>query len=439
MDKVREKAFLVICEFRVKGAWPDRYLNSLNDESSFSDRDKSLVTRLVYGVLQNIYLLDFYILHYSSVKKNRISPAVLDILRIGAYQLIFMDKIPESAAVNECVNLAGRYARGARGFVNAVLRNIARSLGCLPGIDGKDALETLSIQYSHPRWLIERLNGILGFEETKRLLQKNNEAPSAVLRVNTIKADMSSALMSLRSQSVEAMPLEGVDNALLLPPSGSVAALEAVRQGLVYVQDTASQLAVLALSPEKHSRVLDICAAPGGKSFLAAQLMENRGEILACDLYPKKLGLLKETSDRLGTVIIHTRVSDAAQYCREFDGLFDHVICDVPCSGFGIIRKKPDIRYKQKKDVENLPQIQYNILINAARYLKPGGSMVYSTCTILPEENEDVIKRFLANQSGYSLVAAEALGRYGSREMTTLWPQRNGTDGFFIAKLRRQP
>ena len=437
MADARAAALTALEKCRRAGAWSDAVLGSVMDEVGLRGPDRGLCTALCYGVLQNRTLLDHCIQAYSSLPLRKVEPKVLDILRLSAFQLLLLDRIPASAAVNEGVRLCRRlgYARAA-GYVNAVLRKLSAA-GEIPEIAGTE-LQRLSIRWSHPEWLTAELLERLGPEETEQLLALDNAVCPTAMQVNTLKTTAAALLDSLRADGVEARPHPLLPDCLLCDTPGDLTRTAAYREGGFYVQDAAARFAVLAAAPRAGERVLDVCAAPGGKSFAAAMSAEGKAEITACDIHENKLGRIRESARRLGLAHISTFAQDARENRPEWNGAFDLVIADVPCSGLGVIRKKPDIRWKAREGLDALPAIQSAILENASRCVRPGGRLLYSTCTVRAAENEAVAGAFLAGHPGFSPLPFRSPWD-GLREDGTLqlWPQRQGTDGFFIALMRR--
>lgn len=438
MGNARTAALTALEKCRRAGAWSDAVLGSVMDDAALSGRDRGLAAALCYGVLQNRLLLDHVISRFSSIKLSKTEPKVLDILRLSAFQLLFMDKIPASAAVNEAVTLCKSlgYARAA-GYVNAVLRKIS-ACGDAFDISEGTAAQRLSLRWSHPIELTEYFISRLGEAEAEALLRCHNEIVPVTVQVNTLKTDADALLARLAAEGVQAEKHPFVPNCLLLQPAGSVAALPSFSDGLFYVQDAAAKLAVLAAAPKPGDRVLDCCAAPGGKSFAAALLTEN-GEVRSCDLHENKLRRIREGAARLGLTGLTVQAADARAFDPALAAGYDCVIADVPCSGLGVIRKKPDIRYKNMQEFAALPEIQLAILENVSRYVAPGGTLLYSTCTLRTEENEAVAARFLAAHPDFSAedFAPCENGPCSEHGMLTLWPHRHGTDGFFMAKMRK--
>ena len=375
----RECAFRALKRCTQQGSWSSQTLDAeirrACDGNGNSDRDTALAARIVLGVLQNLYLLDFYIDSFAA-KPDKLEPDVRNILRIGAFQLRFLDRVPAHAAVSESVELCRKYGyKSACGLVNAVLRKIS---GSCPEPD------SLAVKYSHPQWFVSRLSALYGESFAEAFLAADNEEPP-----------------------LDTHPGFAADE--------------------TYVQDRAAWEAVRMLAPVPGSRVLDACAAPGGKSFTAAMMMENRGEIISCDIHEKKLRRISEGAERLGIGIIRVLPADAGVYRAEFDSAFDAVIADVPCSGFGVIRKKPEIRYKKEEEIAGLPAVQRRILKNVSGYVKPGGRLLYSTCTVFPEENEEIVSAFTAENPSFCVISQRSF-----------FPNIDHTDGFFASVLERK-
>ena len=435
----RETALRVRVTCRTNGAWADAALKAQLSRDGLRGPDAALCSRIVYGVLQNRMLLDFYIGAYCSQKVDHLQPPLADILRMGAYQILYLDKVPDSAAVNESVNLARVFKRAqAAGLVNAVLRKISRNKADLPAVPDQDAERYLSIKYSHPKWLVKRLLAILGREEAEAFLAANNAVAPLTVQVNPLRTTAAALTAELEAAGVTVKPHAWVPDCLELSGTGDLTALETFREGKFLVQDPAARLVSLIADIRPGQRVLDVCAAPGGKSFSAAFAMEDKGEIISCDLHENKLKRIADSMERLGITCVKTRAADGRDRKAEWVKSFDTVLVDAPCSGLGIIRKKPDTRYKKADDLFALPVIQAAILDNAAAYVRPGGVLVYSTCTILPEENEAQITAFLAEHPEFSLEAFSLPQPAGETDgQLTLWPQRHGTDGFYICRMKR--
>lgn len=433
MDKAREAAVFALERTRRDGAWSSALSDAMKTKYDLDLRSLSLAVSISLGVLQSTALLDYYI-DLNSKSASKIEPKVRDIMRSGAYQLIFMDKIPASAAVNESVALCKKlgYSR-ASGFCNAVLRKIASSADKLPEPPGKGTAQYLSVKYSHPQQLAQYIIDRRGYDAAEAFLAADNTIPDTCLQVNTLKITPDELMARLLAESIPCSMHPWLPNCIVT--AGSVSSMPGFDEGLFYVQDPAAKCAVLAAALEPGMYVLDSCAAPGGKSFAAAIAMRNNGSIDSCDLHDKKIRLISEGAQRLGLSCINAFPHDAR---AAFDRQYDAIIADVPCSGYGVIRKKPEIRYKPLEDSASMPAIQAAILENLSQYVKPGGVIVYSTCTVLERENEDVVKAFLRAHAEFS---AEGFtlpnGETAADGYITFWPDIHGTDGFFVSKLRR--
>ena len=441
MTTAREVAVRTLAACEKQGAWSDGHLKKAIRQAELDRRDAALATRLCFGVQQNSLLLDFYLRHFSSVKPEKMEPAVRAALRIALYQIMMMDKIPASAAVNESVDIVRKLSRNPKvaGLVNAVLRAFLRAGDDLPAVEGKSTAETLSLRYSHPIWLVEEWINRLGGEGTEALLKADNEQPPTSAQTNPLHTNAESLIRALEEQGAEAVAHPWLRDCLTLTATGDLEHLESFSKGDFYIQDVAARLAVEAAAAEPGQRVLDCCGAPGGKSFAAAIRMENRGEVIACDIHPHKIKLIEAGAERLGLNIIRAREQNAREFVPEWENSFDLVLADVPCSGLGIIRKKPDIRFKDPKPLDGLPAVQKGILENVSRYVRPGGVLIYSTCTLRGRENENVIEEFLRAHPDFAPDTFELPQPVGAADgMLTLWPHIHGTDGFFIAKLRRK-
>lgn len=426
----RDSALQVLIACRKNGAWMDAALKQQLGKDRLDRRDAALATRLCACVMQNRLLLDEWIGRYLKGKRSDLQPVVLDVLRLAVCQLRFFDKLPPSAVVDEAVKQTKRLANPrAAGLVNGLLRNMLRDPSRL-------TLPTdLPLRYSHPKELVELLRENVGAERLEALLESHNQAPAVCVQVNRLRTDAEALRESLAAEGMEAQPHPWLPDCLLVS-GGGIEQSAAFRDGLFYVQDPAAKLAVLALDPEPGEHILDCCAAPGGKSFAAAIRMENRGSVTACDIHPHKIQLLEAGAARLGIDCLSAQERDASVPNPEWAGRFDRILADVPCSGLGVIRKKPDIRYKDLGPTERLPEVQRRILEAQATHLHPGGTLVYATCTILRRENEAVVEAFLAEHPTFSTVPLElpGIGRVESG-MKTLLPCVEGTDGFFFAKL----
>ena len=437
----REVALLTLNHCERQGGWSDGTLKKQLSAAKLDGRDAALATQLCFGVIQNRMLLDFYLSKFSNIPLRRMESKVLQALRLGAYQMLFMTRIPDRAAVDCSVAMTRAYCKNPRapGMVNAILRTMARNLNQLPTIPQENPAEYYATLYSHPVWLVQMLLDRFGSEETAAFLQENNRQAPMTAMVNTTRATVEETVAALEEEKVEVQLHPWLKDCLILSRSGNVEELSAFQRGLFYIQDPASRLAILASGAEAGMRVLDVCAAPGGKSFAAAIQMENQGEVLSCDLHPHKKTLIQRGAQRLGLSIVKPQTMDGKVRCVEWESGFDLVFVDAPCSGLGVIRKKPDIRDKDPAPLAELPRVQQEILENAGVYVKPGGVLFYSTCTILQRENEDVIHGFLERHPEFQPESFVLPGPVGPVDdgLLTLWPQHHGTDGFFLCKLRK--
>ena len=410
-----------VLELLKKTASDGAYSNIVLDHTLGNSRtaDKAFVTALFYGVAERRMTLDHVIRTHSRVEFDDIDTDTLQLLRMGLYQLMYMD-IPESAAVNETVKLA---AERSKGYINAVLRAFIRS-GRKINYDGLDELGVLSVKYSCAKWIVRMWSKEYGMEQTEKMLAVSFGRPPVYARVNTVLCDADDLVYELAEDGVKSDSIS--ECCAEISGTGSIEALRAYKNGLFHVQDISSQRCCEALAPEPGETVIDLCAAPGGKTFTIAELMNNKGTVWSCDLYNSRVSLIKQGAERLGLDIIQARTGDASEYDEALPQA-DRVLCDVPCSGLGVIRRKPEIRYKRKDDLKDLPDIQKKILDNAKRYVKPGGRLVYSTCTLNRTENEDIVEAFAAGNTDFIL-----------REININPIGENGGDGFFYAVFDRK-
>lgn len=410
----------------------NQFLNIALDHAlshgELGEADRKLVATLVYGVTEKRLTLDYQIDRLSSRPAKELECSVRTALRLGLYQLIFLDRIPPHAAINETVALVHKKARG---LVNAVLRAYTRADGLsLP--DRADGVAPyLSIRYSVGLPLTEKLLSVFGEAKTESILASWERIPPTTLAVNTLRVTRD----ELQAKIPDSLPTTLSRGGLAV--KGAVRSLYGFEEGLFFVQDEASQLCVEALGAEAGETVLDICACPGSKSFGSAVRMKNQGRILSFDLHEKKLPLIESGAKRLGITIIEAFANDGRNFLPEWEGAADRVLCDVPCSGFGVPAKKPELRYKDPAASAALPAIQRAILDTACRYVRMGGVLVYSTCTILPEENEENVNRFLASHPEFSLEPFTAGNLRCEAGMLTFLSDEYPTDGFFVARLRR--
>lgn len=438
MSNPRNTALNVLMKIEQDNAYSNIALNNAIRENKLSGVDSSFVSALVYGVLERKITLDYIIKQYSKIPLRKIELKTKMILRLGILQLLFMDKIPESAAVNESVNLAKKHKlQKSSGFINGILRSITRSEEKYKLPDKSDKVLYYSVKYSAPQELVKLWINSYGELNTEQLLKSLGGRPKICARVNTLKNDKNSLIAELAKENVKAEEIPFLENAVSLTETGSIERLSAYKSGKLHIQDASSQLCVDFLSPKPREVLLDICSAPGGKSFTAAQYMCDRGKIFACDLYNHKLKLISDGAKRLGIHSIVTLKRDGASSDVSLP-LADKILCDVPCSGLGILSRKPEIRYKDNLITADLPELQYKILCQSAQYLANGGRLVYSTCTLNPAENNKNARRFLEEHPdfyGVKLSLPPQINRAIDENdyEITLMPHTSGTDGFYIA------
>lgn len=433
----RQAAYQVLMRCRKNGAWSEDAISAEITKCGLDTRDGALCSRIAIGVLQNVSLLDFYISCYCTTPLKKLDPRVLDILRLSAYQLLFMDKIPVSAAVNEGVALCKKQVNPkASGLCNAVLRRIAENRDKLPEVPGKPGAEYLSVQYSHPLWYVEELVEQYDYDFAEQVLAANNMTPPVYAHGNTLHGGVD-LVEALQEFEAEASELPG---SVVLTTTAGITNSEAFRNGDFYIQDMAAKLAALVGDAKPGMTVLDACAAPGGKTIASAMLMNDHGRIISCDIHEKKLRLIHENMVRLGISIVETRVMDARKPAEDLYEAADLIIADVPCSGLGVIRRRPEIRWKNRDELDALPRIQLDILEGLAPCLKHGGTLVYSTCTVRSKENELLVRAFLDKHKEFEIEPFTlpcGIGEVPSG-MMTFWPHLYGTDGFFVCKMRKR-
>ncbi|MDO5398579.1 MAG: 16S rRNA (cytosine(967)-C(5))-methyltransferase RsmB [bacterium] len=415
----RELAVKTLYEITYNGAFSNIAVKNALAGKNMSKQDKDFFSRIVYGTLDKELTLDYMINRLSKVKLKKISKYILIILRTGLYQIKFMDSVPDRAAVNESVRLARRYGHSASaGYVNGLLRNASVTEIPYP----EEKTEYLSVKYSFTKDMCEKWINDFGFEFTERLMQAFEKPQSLVLRPNTLRISAERLCEKLKERGVSAE----IRDCAVIADGFDIAGDTLYNEGYYTVQDMAAMQSALILKPEPGETVIDMCAAPGGKTTQMAEMMNNKGKILAFDIYAHKVELIKKNAERLGITIISAQVGDASRLVKELCGKADKVLCDVPCSGTGIIGRKPDIKRKRRTDVENITTLQKQILENAAKYLKQGGALLYSTCSIEKEENNGVTDRFIAERSGFEKIYEK-----------TFYPHIDGTDGFYVCMIRK--
>lgn len=428
MDKVRLAAAKVISEILDKGAYSNVALAQTLRRENFSDLDRRFCTELVYGTVKTVSTLDWKLQKYLNRPLEKVDAKILSVLRLGMYQIFFMDRVPNSAAVNESVELAKKISGiGASKFVNGVLRSCVREPDKSNLPTGDDA-ESTALQTFHPLWLVNLFVEEFGLEAAKKICQVDNEEPPLCLRVNTLKTSRENILAELKSLGVEVEESKIAEEGIICKSHGALDRFKPLKLGLCQVQDESSMVAAHLLNPKPGDFVIDCCAAPGGKSTHIAALMQNQGKVIACDIFEQKLEHIRQNAKRLGIKIIEPVLFDARKIGEKYFEQADRVLADVPCSGLGVIRRKADLRLKKNlADLEKLPELQPEILNSAAKTLKRGGVLVYSTCTILRRENEAVVEKFLSANDDFELI-----------EEKKFLPHIDNTDGFYCAKIIRR-
>lgn len=408
----------------------DEYLNRYREK--LNKKDINLISEIVYGTITWKLTIDFILQKYSKTKLKKMSKWILNILRMGAYQIIFLDKIPKSAAVNESVNLTKKYAFKSSSLVNAILRKIDKQdYEELKNIQNEK--ERISKAYSMPEWLVEELLKEYSIQIVEEICKYSNEKPKTTIRINTLKINKKNFLEKLENNNIEYEQTE-LESFIHIKNLKNIGELELFKQGLFTVQDMGAGKISLMLLPNKNDLVLDACSAPGGKTTHLAELMENEGKIIACDIHEHRIKLVKQNADRLGINIIETELNDATKFIKEYEEKFDKILLDVPCLGIGVIKRKPDIKWQRnKEDIIEITKVQHEILNECSKYLRIGGELVYSTCSILKSENENVINNWLESNDDKGI---KNIKNYQRMEEEKILPDEN-TDGFFICKIKR--
>lgn len=432
MSNPRQIAFEALMKTTRDGAFSNLALDGVLSKSNLDTRDKSFVSNLFYGVIERQITIDYQLSKYLSKPLKKLKPEVLTILRLGAYQILFMDKVPDSAAVNESIKLSKKNgASFASGLINAVLRKVSAQGVALP--DKKDETEYMSVKYSCPVWLVKKWINEYGYEDTAAFLEASLGGADTFIRVNNTKISEDKLIDILSDEGVDCEKTYN-ENTLKISLKGhDIERLDSFKKGYFHVQDMASQLCAKAVGAREDDIVFDLCSAPGGKAYTVAETMNDKGKVLCFDIYENRVNLIIKGAQRLGLKSIEGRVGDASVFNSKL-GLADKVLCDVPCSGLGIIRRKPEIKYKSEEELRDLPEIQYSILNNASQYVKCGGRLIYSTCTLSKAENEDIVAKFLDNHKEFR--PADLFEGESCSNMT-LMPHKNSSDGFFIACFER--
>lgn len=439
MNKAREIALKTLYKIDKEKAYSNIALDEeLNkNRKNLEERDIGLISEIVFGTVTWKLTIDEIIKIYSKIKLKKYSPWVLNILRMGVYQIVFLDKIPKSAAVNESVNLCKKYGPKSSGLVNAILRKVEKEdLMVFEKIEND--IERISKTTSMPEWIVEKLIEENGIVVAERICNCSNIKPNLSIRVNNLKTTKEEILKELKEKNINAKEGE-LDDFIILDKLKNIEELLEFKEGKFTVQDESAGLVSLVMSPQKGEYILDACSAPGGKTTYMAELMENDGKILAWDLYKHRTNLIKQNSERLGINIIETKEKDASQFDENMVNKFDKILLDVPCLGLGVIKRKPDIKWqRQESDVEEISKLQYQILDTCSKYLKDDGEIVYSTCSILKEENEEIIEKFLKNSQNFQIINYKNSKQYKKyikdNKYIKIEPSEKN-DGFFICKL----
>lgn len=436
----RRLAFKTLYDIERNKNYSNISINKNFKDIDISDQEKGLATELIYGVIENKYYLNYIIDKLSKIKSKKMSTYVKISLWLGIYQILFLDSIKDHAAVNESVALIKKYDKKSSGFVNAILRNVIRNKENIIEIDKKDIVEYLSIKYSYNQWLIRKWIEEFGQEFTEDLLEANSEKPNLYIRVNTLKINRDELINKLREQGIDCNKVNGIDEAIMVKNLKNIENNKLFKEGYFTVQDISSMLVGKVANPKEEKLVLDVCSAPGGKTTHLGIIMKNTGQVISRDIFDHKLKLINNTVKRLGLKNIKVENFDALNIDENSIDKFDYVICDVPCSGMGIIKRKPEIKFKKEEEIKDLPTIQKKILNNASKYVKLGGNLIYSTCTIHDEENINIVKEFLNINDNFKLVPIDEVNvdlDNQDKGYIKIYPNIHGMDGFFIAKLKR--
>lgn len=435
----RQAAFVSLQKYENGGKYLNIEADTAIRRNALEGADRALYTNIVYGTVERRITLEYLLAQLCDRPLAKIDRNVAIILRMSLYQLRYLDRVPAYAVLQEAGELTRRFAaQSAVGFVNAVLREYERRGAeiAMPSPQA-DFERYLSVSYSYPAWFCALLARCYGKRRAEAILKAFEKNPPLTLFPNLLKTDRAGLLRALRAEGIACEETRYSPYGVRLSRHVPIDAITPLAQGLCFVQDEASQLAALALGAAPAQTILDSCACPGGKSFALALLCGDKAKIISCDLHENKLSLVRRGAEKLGIASVEAQARDSGAFYPPFENAFDRVLCDVPCSGLGVLSKKPDIREKKEEEIERLPAVQRRILENCARYVRPGGELVYSTCTVHPAENEEQIKAFLREHPEFSLQPF-MLGQETVQGMQTLLPDRYaGMDGFFIAKLRK--
>ena len=442
MANARELALQTLTDILIDGAYSNHALSEQIEKNELTVQDKNFMTELVYGTLQHEQLLNFYVTHFFN---GKVKAWVRILIKMTLYQMLFLDSVPEHAAISEAVKIAKKRGGQFNGkLVNAILRELTRTP--LPSLDTiKDEAERLAVETSHPLWLIKLWSKQFGWEKTIQMARANNERVNVTIRVNGVRGTREELKQKLESEGITCEYGNLSQDALVIL-KGNVIKTKDFEQGWFYVQDESSMLVARALKPKHHSKVLDTCSAPGGKTTHVAELMRQTGTVYAHDVYEHKIKLIEDNVKRLGLTNVVATLQDATTLNERYESdSFDAVLVDAPCSGLGILRRHPEVKItKQPSDLDEIMMIQKKILNTVAPLVKVGGTLVYSTCTVNRKENDKMVEQFLAQHPEYELDPTlvnrlpEVLHEQTKNGMVQLFPGDYQTDGFFIACLKRQ-
>lgn len=447
IDKAREMALKVLYEIDKKGAYSNIALDDALDQArkskqEITTKDIGFISEIVYGTISWKLTLDEVLKKYSNIKIKKISPWILNILRMSIYQILFLNKVPKSAAVNEGVNLAKRYGhKASSNFVNAILRKVEKQ-DYEDFFSIENDVERICKTTSMPEWIVEELLKQNPKEKVEEICQSSNLKPKLHLRINTLKTSQQKLMKQLKEQGIEAQ-LGELDDFLIVEKAKNIEHIQEFQNGEFTIQDEGAGLIPIILDPQPNQIVLDACSSPGGKTTYMAEKMKNQGKIMAWDLHEHRIRLVNQVAQRLGISIIETEVKDATIYEEKYKEVFDKILLDVPCLGIGVLKRKPDIKWKRKKeDIEEITKIQEAILQNCSKYLKNRGELVYSTCSVLEDENEKMIEKFLVNNPNFEIekinnMKNEFFEKFVKKSRWVKIYQNEKIDGFFICKLRK--
>lgn len=430
-DFAREIALKILNKINEEFAYSnivlDEYLNKYREK--LNKKDINLISEIVYGTISWKLTIDYIIQKYSKIKLKKMSSWVLNILRMGTYQIVFLDKIPKSAAVNESVKLSKKYAYKSTGFINAILRKIEKN-DYEQINEISESTQRISKLYSIPDWLVEELKKEYSLSEVEEICKCSNMKPKTTIRINTLRISREDFIKKMEERNIEYEETEN-ENFINIKNIKNIGEIDLFKEGLFTVQDLGAGKIGYVLNPNPNETVLDACSAPGGKTTHLAEIMKNNGKIIACDIHDHRIKLVEDNVKRLGINIVQTQILNASIFKEEFVEKFDKILLDVPCLGFGVMKRKPDIKWQRKKeDLIEISSVQFNILNTCSKYLKINGEMVYSTCSILKRENEDIVNKWIKKEN------VEKNNKYKIEYEEKILPTQEN-DGFYICKIRK--